>query len=326
MYENNEIESLIIKYLTGETSTDDIIILSDWLKTDKNNELIFRRIKAYWEANVSTDFNIDYENTFDNLLNRIHKEAERTPSKKRWLIYLNAATIAAMIIGFIVYLNIYRNTPQVHYYSYMSGTTTSEFNLPDGSRIFLNKNSKLTYSDDFGNHERNVRLQGEAYFDVAKDKDKPFTVELDSSKVTVLGTSFNIKNRTGEDLIAVVLVEGSVQFQSPEENIIMSPRQELVYNKSEKKIITVNKVDTEVTTAWKQNLIRYKSKTLAEITKILEEQYNVKIIINSRHLDETQMTGAFDANANIEQILNIMKNNIRFNWKKESTNTYLITD
>ncbi|GAB6119137.1 FecR family protein [Dysgonomonas termitidis] len=323
MWQNNEIEQLVINYLTGEASTNDILLISDWLREDQENEKIFMQIKEYWSADVSSVCDVDYNKVYDDLSLKI-KDTEPGHSPGKISLRYAAVAVAAVFIGMFIYLGFLREAQVIHNYSYISGNAVSQISLPDGTGILLNKNSTLTYNNSFGENDRYVSLEGEAFFEVTKDTGKPFIVDLNGTKIKVLGTTFNVRNRPEETFTSAVLLEGSIRFESPNQNILLNPNQELVYTKANSKI-NVNNADMETVIAWRENLIRYKSLSFSEVTKILEKHYNISIEINSEQLRNEKMTGAFDANLNIEQILDIMKNNIQFKWKKTNDNDYVIS-
>jgi ferric-dicitrate binding protein FerR (iron transport regulator) len=167
-----------------------------------------------------------------------------------------------------------------------------------------------------------VTLQGEAFFDVRPSKDKPFAVSLGRAKITVLGTSFNVKNYPEDSLLAVTLIKGSIRFDTPEQTVVLQPDQHLLYNKLDNKI-RIDIAESSLVTAWKDNLLRYKSIPFAEFLSLLEEQYRVEIILLDKELGIHKVSGAFDLALSVEQILNLTKKNLSFNWKKEG-NKYLI--
>jgi len=322
MYDNNEIELLTLKLFTGEASTEDILIISDWLRENKENEKIFMQLKEYWNSDISSTSIIDHDRVLDRLSSEI-KETRTDYSfvKKIKLKYVGAA--AAILIGFLVYWGFTKEERIIHNYSYISGNAVSPIDLPDGTHILLNKNSILSYNDSFGEKNRNVKLEGEAFFEVTQDTKKPFAVDLDGTQITVLGTTFSVKNRPEEATTSTVLVEGSIRFESPDQQVLLNPNQQLVYSKNNSEI-NVHNVDIETAIAWKENLIRYKSLTFEEVIRMLEIHYSVMIKIENEQLKKEKITGAFDGNLNVEQILNIMKNNIQFYWKKTSDITYVI--
>ncbi|MDR1981258.1 MAG: DUF4974 domain-containing protein, partial [Tannerellaceae bacterium] len=118
------------------------------------------------------------------------------------------------------------------------------------------------------------------------------------------------------------LIKGSIRFDTPEQTIVLQPDQHLVYNKLDNKI-HIDTAESSLVTAWKDHLLRYKSIPFAEFLSLLEEQYKVEIILLDKELGIHKVSGAFDLALSVDQILNITKKNLSFNWEKEG-NTYLI--
>jgi len=188
--------------------------------------------------------------------------------------------------------------------------------LPDGTEISLNKNSTLSYSSSYGEKVREVSLEGEGYFSVMKDKTKAFVVDLNGSKISVLGTVFNVKNYSKENVTTATLVEGSIRFETPEQQILLKPDQQLVFNKSENQI-GIENVSTDLITAWKSHLIKYKSISFREFLDMLKDRYTVDIVLSNEISGEQKVTGSFDESLTVDQILDLMKKNLSFRWKKE---------
>lgn len=321
MHNNYDIEPLIISYLTGEASARELLLISDWLREDKNNERVFMQIKEYWNADVSTTVNIDYDKVLSDVTSRIRKYKSKRTLKTTYLRNAGIAAMAACLALFI-YMGIGKEAPPVEIYSLISGNSTSQFTLPDGSNIVLNKNSKLTYTSLFDTEKRDVSLEGEAWFEVTKSQEKPFKVELNGTSINVLGTVFTARNVTNEPTTAILL-EGSIRFEAPNQSVMLQPNQLLTYNKTSSNI-SITETNIETAIAWKENLIRYQSSTLGAVMAKLEESYHVTIDIKSDELRNEQVTGAFDANLNLEQILDMVKKSGSFKWKKTEEKRYLI--
>lgn len=322
---NIDIEHIIAKSLSGEISSDEIIILSDWLAASENNKEEFQKIKEYWESDISLEINSSPSGDFDMLLKRIKTGDNVKAKKNRVKFHTFIAAAAAAIAALLVYSFFFENkgTKEVRYYSYISGNGVSEFVLPDSTHITLNKNSTLTYTDAFGVNEREVNLVGEAYFDVKKNKEKKFIVNADKSKIIVLGTIFSVKNRPEDNILKTSLVEGSVRFESPGQNLTLSPNKQVTFDKINNEI-EVEKFDPDIEIAWAENLIRYKSMTFRELMKMISERYNTEIILPQKELHISKLTGSVDADLSVEQVLDLIKKNVPYRWKKEGT-TYVIS-
>lgn len=313
---DQEIEQIILRNLSGEASCEDIILFSDWLASSARNKESFLKIKKYWDAEVTGAKLQNPEATYNKLLDRIRKAERKNAVRRLWIRYAGAAA-AAIIIGITGYwIGEQKNVTPVQYYSYITGNSVSSFELPDGTEISLNKNSTLSYSSSYGEKVREVSLEGEGYFSVTKDKVKAFVVDLNGSKISVLGTVFNVKNYSKENITTATLVEGSIRFETPEQQILLKPDQQLVFNKSENKI-GIENVSTDLITAWKSHLIKYKSISFREFLDILKDRYTVDIVLSDEILGEQKVTGSFDESLTVDQILDLMKKNLSFRWKKE---------
>lgn len=313
---NQEIEQIILRNLSGEASCDDVITFSEWLASSARNKESFLKIKKYWDAEVAGAKLQNPEATYNKLLDRIRKAERKETVRRLWIRYAGAAAVA-IIVGITGYwIGGQRNVTPVQYYSYITGNSVSSFELPDGTEISLNKNSTLSYSSSYGEKVREVSLEGEGYFSVMKDKEKAFVVDLNGSKISVLGTVFNVKNYSKENVTTATLVEGSIRFETPEQQILLKPDQQLVFNKSENQI-GVENVSTDLITAWKSHLIKYKSISFKEFLDMLKDRYTVDIVLSNEILGEQKVTGSFDESLTVDQILDLMKKNLSFRWKKE---------
>lgn len=319
---DHEIEQIILRNLSGEASCEDIIIFSDWLASSAGNKACFLKIKKYWDAEIAGAKLRNPEATYNKLLDRIRQTERKQIVRKLWIRYASAAAVAA-IIGIAGYwAGGQKSVMPLQYYSYITGNSISSFELPDGTEIALNKNSTLSYSSLYGEKVREVSLEGEGFFTVTKDKAKAFIVDLNGSKISVLGTVFNVKNYKKENVTTATLVEGSIRFETPQQQLLLKPDQQLVFNKSSNKI-DIESVSTDLITAWKSHQIKYKSIPFKEFLDMLMKQYDVEIILSNKELGNQKVTGAFDESLTVDQILDLMKKNLSFEWKKQG-NKYVI--
>ncbi len=322
MQENNKIEELIVKYLEGSVSGEELIIIAEWLKEDTQHIEVFKQMVSYWRADVTLDIDINFSNILSDIDSRIAKSKKQIHRRKISLTILSSAASVLFAIA-LAYTLLYKEPP-TQIYTYLSGEGVSVIELPDGTLVSLNRDSKLEYENKA--KERFVSLEGEAYFDVTKNPKLPFIVNMSETSVQVLGTSFNIRNRKEEPESSVTLVSGLVRFNAPSLNLEMEPNQHLVYNR-ENQEIEINKANLISILAWKDHLIKYNRLAFIDIIGMLEKQYNVKIEVKgSESLRNTLMTGTFDSHLELDAILNIMKNNVDFEWKKTTQNTYLVTN
>ena len=176
--------------------------------------------------------------------------------------------------------------------------------LFDGTEVWLNSGSRLKYPGAFNQEERDVYLEGEAYFNVKPNKHLPFKVKTKKIEVEVLGTSFNVSAYGDDADVSVVLEQGKVRLNQPggREIARMVPG-ELAKLNSDLNKLTLTDVDTKYYTNWKDGTLEFKCETLSEIAQKLERWYNVKINIQDPELVNYQITGTVLRNKPVQQII-----------------------
>jgi len=179
--------------------------------------------------------------------------------------------------------------------------------LPDGTKVWLNASSQLKYPVAFTENTREVWLEGEAYFEVAKNAEKPFLVKIkNKADIRVLGTHFNVMAYANEPEMQATLVEGSVQVLCNSKNIkaILTPgQQSILTNDKELKVIAVN---TMAFTAWKDGLFLFNNEDMGSIMRKLSRWYNVKIIFETDEAKSIQFFGKVKRYENIDIVLNMI--------------------
>ena len=318
--EKKDIEHIIARYLSGEAAGEEMMTLMEWLSADEDNKTEFRKIQSYWNAEISMH-NLEFIPDFENLRYKIEQSEVQ---KNRNVLWLRPALVAAVsIIAVIIISHLMLKMDNDEVFTYITGSSISDFVLPDGTQVALNKDSKLTYNESFGRNNRIVSLDGEAYFDVVHDMKQQFVVNAGDAKITVFGTVFSVKSKKGEDILKTSLIEGSVRFETPDQTILLTPHKQILYN-THLKEVTVEKFDPEIEVAWKDNLIKYKSVSFSELISLLQKHYEVNIVLPSEELKSSKLTGTIDAGQSISQILDMMKNNINFEWRKENEDYMII--
>ncbi|TRW25985.1 DUF4974 domain-containing protein [Flavobacterium zepuense] len=173
--------------------------------------------------------------------------------------------------------------------------------LPDGSHVWLNAASSLKYPVAFNGTERKVELKGEAYFEVARDKAKPFRVSSGGQTVEVLGTHFNIMGYADETSIVTTLMEGSVKVSKTGESKLLKPGQQALTRNR----IMVQAADTDLAIAWKNGRTYFKDADIATIMRSLSRWYNVDIEYRGK-IPQRLFTGGIPRNSNLSELLQIL--------------------
>lgn len=190
--------------------------------------------------------------------------------------------------------------------------------LPDGTIVHLNAKSSLTYSQDFGRENRNVKLSGEGFFEVKKDTKKKFTVGTGYMDITVLGTKFNVYAYENKDIIEMSLVEGSVNITTEcptYKSINVKPNEKVTYNKNTGELkheTTSNMMET----AWMSKALVFRSEKLENVFNSLSRKFAVTFNIEDKSLLNDIYTGTFE-DENIESIMKVLKIHYGFDYKNE---------
>ena len=193
--------------------------------------------------------------------------------------------------------------------------------LSDSTRVWVNSDSRLTYPVSFGEGNREVELVGEAYFEVAHDKSRPFIVTSRDQKTTVLGTSFNVSAYSDQLQVITTLVEGKVQvdIKNRHESMILNPSHQSVYDGRSGEV-TRHQVDVATFTAWKDNLFVFENESLANIMTTLSRWYDVDVFFENDQAATYRFTGEVDRYENIEGILGLIEktNAVRFEIRSKA--------
>lgn len=197
-----------------------------------------------------------------------------------------------------------------------------QLTLSDGTKVWLNAASSLRFPQHFVATEKKriVYLEGEAFFDVTKNKDQPFIVKTGAVNVKVLGTRFNVSSYIEDATVKTTLVEGEVEVnEGDSENFLqLTPSYQAIFNKNKKGLLK-KKVNTLLYTSWMDKKIVLENESFAEVSKRIERTYNVSIINHNKELNNTHFTGEFDVE-NIEEIFRTFSETLKFKYDIKDKN------
>ncbi len=295
----------IIKYLAGNASEAEVKEISS---SDHKAEFISLK-KVYALTATSAE---DSKRVWKE---EIARRIRRTDNLRRLYTYTSYAAIIVLFfaLGMVVQkqLKSGRGSEMV-YASNMAVDVPlgqmSNLTLPDGTTVQLNSGSHFAYAGNFKEGERVVEMEGEAFFNVAKDPEHPFVVKTKSLDFKVYGTSFNIQAYDGENEVNTTLIEGSlgVLSKSGKEYTRLVPGENINYNGTSKEL-TVKNVNTDIYTSWQKGLITFRNEKLSDIAKKMERWYNVEIQIEDPKLADELYFGTIMKNKPIDQILEVFK-------------------
>jgi ferric-dicitrate binding protein FerR (iron transport regulator) len=304
----NHIDELIAKQLAGETSPEENVILKSWLEQSQPNRKYYDQFKLIFnKAPVAKEFQqFDADAAWNKVRTKLYQKPEgRTVafrSESQNLFWRIAASIVLVMgVGFFAYKIFQPSTTKP--IEVITDRKSEADTLPDGSGVFLNKETKLAYAFDKKKKIHKVKLQGEAYFNIQHQDDKKFIVEVGDVFIRDIGTSFNVKAYPESNTIEVVVEEGEVMFYTEKDSgIYLRAGGKGIYHKGTK-TFTVEEAELNVT-AYKTRFFIFSDTDLATVVRSLNAVYDKKIAIG-KNLELCRLTVSFN-NESIEEIGNVI--------------------
>lgn len=316
----NEYYTLIIKYLDNDLMSDEERrILKEWILKSKENENVFKNFALTWEAsNILLQDKSCAKTKFDELIKK------QKQNRTRKLISWTTSSVAAVAL-FIITLQLF--TP-IHLLgdkelTFSSDETKKEVILPDGSHVWLNAHSSISYPKSF-EKSRNVKLTGEALFDVVNLGGENFTVETSKIKIEVIGTTFLINDRIDTDVAQTVLESGavSVMVNNTGNTLNLNPDELFVYNSIDG-TSSVETVNASSYTGWIEDELTFTNILMNELIIQLEKRYNVDIVCNNQRILEIPVSLTVNEEP-IDEILFLLSQIVPFNWYVNSENAIIL--
>lgn len=192
------------------------------------------------------------------------------------------------------------------------GSRVIDLTLADGTRVWLNAASSITYPVAFAGDERRVDMKGEGYLEVAPNEKKPFNVSVGGLNVKVLGTHFNINAYPDEDVMSTTLLEGRVEVSNRGKSVILKPGQQALLQNTSSDIQTIDNIDTATVMAWKNGYFSFDNTTLKSLMRQVSRWYNVEVAYEGVPSSEERFIGEVPRNSNVSEVLKILElSNVR---------------
>lgn len=298
--------SVIIRHLQHQSDPAEKAEIFEWINASEKNRDEYYRITKLWAVRNLRKHSSESE--VKNAVSLFNDKITTQHNRKRLqrIVRWTASTAAVLAIA-LVYVSFSLVMPKYKWHTYTNNASEEimQLYLNDGTRVFLNHEAELSYRGDFNTNKRNVRLKGEAYFDVTSDPAHPFSVNVGKMSVRVLGTSFNVK--TGER-IETILEKGRVELRDAEGNqlVELKPGQIAVYDPISAET-TLEYTNTARLTAWRFDQKVYESITMAGIINMIEEQFGVSVSMEAGVLDDHAYRLVVGNNESLDEVLETLK-------------------
>lgn len=341
MGEKNKIEELVTKWLNGNANSEELEILFELFNSENQAKEIIDYLKKNWEDSETMEEEINSEKILEGIHRQIKtKNIQPSKIKKqvnfRKIVFTGIRYAAIVLLACVAewyILNYSANEKNPKF----SQTTLNEITVPQGSKSFivlsdstkvwLNAGARLKYTSGFLADRREVFMEGEAYFEVSKNKAKPFFVNIAGMNIKVLGTQFNVRAYPDENSIETTLIEGSIEIvglksdKKDEKDLQLKPGQKLILTReptsSDFKITNaqiLNLHSTEAETAWMSDKLIFTKESFGEVLKKLERWYGVNIEIENPEILKYRFSGTFEEET-FEQALQALQKAAKFDYQ-----------
>lgn len=303
-------KELLQRYVEGNVTTEEIETVVDWLDTSEENLREFMALHKLYDISI--------------LNKQIHKH---TAHKKKQIIpfrKISYELIKIAAIFLILWLGMRwaynkqeQETPIAYQTLFVPAGQRAELTLADNTKVWLNAKSKLTYPTHFEKGNREVTLDGEAYFDVTHSKEQPFVVKTNKMNIEVLGTEFNIIDYTGYNISEVSLLKGSVRLKTNSNNIshILKVNENVQLRNGKLYSSPISDFDYY---KWKEGLLCFNNETVESIIEKLQLYFDVTINVKKQELLKHRYTGKFRTKDGVEQVLKVLQLEHKFSYTKDN--------
>lgn len=339
----NKFVYLVSRELSGEATPEEMAELKNSLK---GSDLLMKKYSVFQKMRMQQekDKQPDVEQALKKVRKQINEEdsgkwgKNKEGNNRKLTSLLRLTGIAAALIGFVIIIVVYATVKEKSGLVHPSGEllsvkssslvekqnvkgTRSSIILSDGSKVWLNADSKLEYTAHFEGNTREVCLSGEAFFEVAKNPQKPFIIHLAKGVIRVLGTSFNVRAYDNEKVVETSVATGKVAFipkydsRKKGDTIFITPNNKVSFQFEKESVSVVPTIVTE-DKAWTEGKLIFKARTLEEIAIDLGRAFDKKVVFLDDNAKGFVFTGSFQNNS-LEEILyylSLSKSN-RFYYK-----------
>ncbi|MEG2277593.1 MAG: DUF4974 domain-containing protein [Odoribacter sp.] len=324
-------EQTIWKYIGGQASDNEKRTVLDWIEADEQNHRRFCRMKNTWVLGHLPQHELsDLEaKPYVDVLNR--------KRLSRRILYSSVAAVLILLISVGVLNQFQRYHNEIEYlksqqiasieYHTNKGLKGTVI-LPDGSKVWLNSDSKISCPAHFEGNSRTVEFSGEGFFDVAKNPDRPMHIRLDNGiSIVVKGTRFNLSSYRNDNHIAALLLEGEISIikdqSKKNEAIKVVPNEKITIEKIQKKVLKTIPQETLPTIGWKEGWLIFDETPMKEVIKKLERWYGIRCTVEDPTIWNKKFTAKFK-DESITQILEAMKRVSLLNYHLDESEAILV--
>lgn len=301
--------SLLDRFMKGETSLEEEAVLLEWFRSTDGQKELSSFYRKRWEE--VSDMTLPPEQQ-EQMFLRLKQQMRDTPSaatNRRFSLtpWLGYAAAILLCIGIVTSYLYKRSAPaaEKEYVVSADKGQRATLTLPDGTKVWLNSHTEISYSNTYGTKERLVSLVGEAYFEVAKDAGSRFIVKAGDMEVEALGTTFNIKAYKEDEDVVATLFSGKVRATAADAAVVLEPNQFAAYNRHTHKLIAQTADNVNYARMWRDNELAFEGETMEEVALVLNRLYNVNICFASEKAKGYRFRGVIK-NRSLDNVIELI--------------------
>jgi ferric-dicitrate binding protein FerR (iron transport regulator) len=299
-----------------ECSRQELIEMKNWLSNSGTKLEVEQWLADHWTISSEIESNVLLENVFIQIQEYQDKNRSKSIFTGKRVLQMYQRVAAVLLIPLIGLGILY----WVSYSSQLTSQYTetiaprgqkSQIVLVDGTKVWLNSDTKIRYKGNFNNDQRDVYLDGEAFFEVTKNAHRPFIVHTTGISIKVLGTKFNVKAYSDEDLVETSLFEGNISLlmTNPNSKAVavkeVKPGQSFLYSKTNRELES-NRFSQEEICGWKKNQLIFKDDTFSNLVKKVERWYDVQVVYDEKLFKDRRLTLELNEGERLEQLMKIV--------------------
>lgn len=306
-----QIDELIALKIADSISAEEDLMLQQWLDASEDNLRHFNEVKKIWAA---SEIESSFEPNVDAAWNKVSEQLKlnekgrvgkvvKMPNRTNQILYRIAASIIILLGVTWIYTSKFSQPAMLQYATLAN--ETKELTLPDNSVVYLNANTVIEYPENFKGDTREIKLEGEAFFEIKRNPLKPFIIHTSDAYTKVLGTSFNILARKNSGSVIVSVKTGKVEVGiDAQHNVQLEPGYSAMVN-LDKKEVQKTTTPSENYLSWKTKEVVFNDVTIAEVIAFIESYYDVTVKSNEE-IKNCHFTGKFN-NPSLTELLNVLE-------------------
>jgi transmembrane sensor len=325
--ENFVNDALIGKFIAGEATPEEAMQVNDWIAASEENKIYFTQLERTWTFGGNQLSSTPKKEIVWSALERTISKTHGSKKESSISLYRIAATIL-LLISISAALYFFKipkqNSSAIAWETKRTSNEIAQLDLPDGSNVKVNCNSIIKWQKKFDGSYREILLEGEAYFDVVHNPDKPFIITTKKVKIKVLGTAFNVLDNEERGDVEAIVTRGKVLMYTAEDQIVIEAGMKGIYHRQTKELMLV-KTKNNNSIAYATHSLSFSESTLKDVTDQLSKAYGVQFIFENKKIQDCRLTTEYQ-NKSLSFIMDVISESLNLTYIIKNNIVYISGD